>query len=99
MLIWVKGKGSVSMCESQAVRTQLSHGLAGRPGTHGRGPAPRRCCPGSHCLHRTSSAPGRSDCWHRQTRPAGTGVGARRMGSLWAPQECEAGESKTQVLG
>ena len=70
-----------------AARGSLSRCAAG---THGRGRGPRRCCPGSHCPRRTSSAPGCSGCWSRQTRQAGTGVGARRMGSLRAPPDVRA---------
>lgn len=66
--------------------------------THGTVPGPHRCCPDSRCLHHTSNAPGCSGCWHRQTHPVGTGVGARRMGSLWVPQECER-EGQTQATG
>lgn len=61
--------------------------VPGAAGTHGRERGPRRCRPGSRCPRRTSSAPGCSGCWSRQTRQAGTGAAARRTDSLRAAPE------------
>lgn len=92
-----QGPSSPSRQRAPPAALQARHPTEGQV-THGRGPVLHHCCPGSHCLRHTSIAPGCSDCWHRQTRPAGTGVGARRTGSLWAPQGYER-ESQSQVMG
>lgn len=50
--------------------------------THGRAQGPRRCCPGSRCPRRISSAPGCSGCSCRRTPRAGTAEGGCRTGWL-----------------
>lgn len=52
--------------------------------THGRARGLRRCCPGSRCPRRTSSAPGCSGCSCRRTRRAGTAAGGCTTG--WLPR-------------
>ncbi len=71
----------VCVCECVCVR------LCVRAVTYGRAQEPRRCCPGSRCLHRTSSAPGCSGCSCKQTPQTGTEEGARKTGSLWKEKQ------------
>lgn len=52
--------------------------------THGRARGPRRCCPGSRCRRRISSAPGCSGCSCRRTPRAGTAAGGCRTD--WLPR-------------